>query len=143
MVNELTMSLSRLSFDQQQGALAVVQTIPTLTESQRAGERFNSGSEVRVHPSGKFVYSANRGHDSITAFRVDAQSGELSLIENEPVRGSWPRNFNLSPSGKWLLAAGRDSHTLAVFEIDQATGELQYTLNTVYVPSPICVTVGE
>lgn len=141
-VNELAMSLSVMGYDARAGELRVLQTIPTLSEQQAAGEVFNSGSEVRVHPSGRFVYSANRGHDSITAFAVDPATGRLSLIEQEPIRGAWPRNFNLAPSGKWLLAAGRDSNTLAVFAIDQQTGALRYTRNIASVPSPICVTVG-
>jgi 6-phosphogluconolactonase len=95
-----------------------------------------------VHPSGKFVYAANRGHDTITAFRIDQKSGLLSEIECEPVRGSWPRNFNLDPTGRWLLAAGRDSNNLAVFSIDVETGELTYTRTMVFSPSPICVVFG-
>ena len=142
-VNEMALTLSAFAYDAEQGKLTLLQTIRTLSESQKAGERHNSGSEVRVHPSGDFVYSANRGHDSITAFRIDPTTGQLAFIETEPIRGSWPRNFNLTPSGRWLLAAGRDSHTLSVFAIDSQTGELQYTLETASVPLPICVTVGE
>lgn len=138
-VKELTMSLSVFDWDADAGELTLRQTIPTLSEEQITGERTNSGSEVRVHPSGKFVYAANRGHDSITAFAVDESSGELTLIGQEPIRGSWPRNFNLDPSGRWLLAAGRDSNTLAVFEIDPTTGKLQYAREMASVPSPICV----
>lgn len=141
-VNELAMSLSVFDWDADAGELTLRQTIPTLSEEQKAGQQFNSGSEVRVHPSGRFVYSANRGHDTITAFAVDPSTGELSLIETEPIRGSWPRNFNLDPSGRWLLAAGRDSHTLAVFEIDREAGALQYMLETAHVPAPICVLVA-
>lgn len=140
-VNELAMTLSVLDWNADAGELTLRQTVPTLTEEQKAAEAFNSGSEVRVHPSGKFVYSANRGHDTITVFAVDQATGELSLVEREPVRGSWPRNFNLDPSGRWLLAAGRDSNTLAVFAIDQATGALGYKLETASVPAPICVVI--
>ncbi|MCA9010450.1 MAG: beta-propeller fold lactonase family protein, partial [Planctomycetaceae bacterium] len=99
-------------------------------------------SEIRVHPTGKFVYAANRGHDTITAFRVNAETGELSFIEREHVRGATPRNFNVDPTGKWLLAAGQDSHTLASFEIDQTTGELAYNASVVHAPSCICVLFG-
>ena len=94
---------------------------------------------ARVHPSGRFVYSANRGHDTITVFRVDQQTGELTVVERENVRGATPRNFNLDPSGQWLLAAGQSSHTLASFEVDQETGELSYTGSNVIAPSAICV----
>lgn len=138
-VNELAMTLSVFDWNANAGELTLRQTVPTLSDEQQSGEAFNSGSEVRVHPSGKFVYSANRGHDTITVFAVDQENGKLTQIEQEPIRGSWPRNFNLDPSGRWLLAAGRDSNTLAVFAIDQATGELQYTLETASVPAPICV----
>ena len=140
-VNELTMSLSTMSFDADQGTLKLKQTVPTLSKEQIASESFNSGSEVRVHPSGKFVYSGNRGHDSISAFSVDQASGELTLTQQEPIRGCWPRNFNLDPSGKWLLAAGAKSNTVAVFKVDQATGKLQYARSIASVPAPICVLV--
>lgn len=142
-VNELAMTVSTLGYDAGAGELTLLSTARALTPEQVNGERFNSGSEVRVHPSGKFVYSANRGHDTVSAFRIDQATGELTLVDNEPVRGSHPRNFNLDPSGRWLIAAGRDSHTLTVFEIDQETGELEYTLQSVYCPSPICVLFAE
>ena len=73
---------------------------------------------------------------------VDPDSGKLTLIEREPIRGSWPRNFNVDPTGKWLLAAGRDSNTIAVFDINSETGELTYTRTMVMVPTPICVLFG-
>ena len=140
-VNELAMSLSTMSFDADQGTLKLKQTVPTLSEEQISAELFNSGSEVRVHPSGNFVYSGNRGHDSISAFSVNQTTGELTLTQQEPIRGCWPRNFNLAPSGKWLLAAGAESNTLAVFKIDQGTGKLQYARAIASVPAPICVLV--
>ena len=130
-----------MDYDADQGTLTVTQNAPALSEEQIASEMFNSASEVRVHPSGKFLYSGNRGHDTISAFAIDQTSGKLSLIEQEPIRGCWPRNFNLDPSGKWLLAAGGHSHTLAVFKIDPQSGKLQYARSIASVPTPICVLV--
>ena len=75
----------------------------------------------------------------IAAFRIDPVSGELTFIEREAVRGSWPRNFNLDPTGKWLLAAGRNSNTISVFRTDPQTGGLIYTGKTVNCPTPICI----
>ncbi|MFG0263244.1 MAG: lactonase family protein, partial [Novipirellula sp. JB048] len=135
----LDLSVTMFDYDAKQGTMTPKQTIPTVPKSELAKERFKSGSEVRVHPNGKFVYAANRGHDTITAFKVDPTSGELSLIEREFIRGATPRNFNLDPSGKWLLAAGQASHTLASFVVDQETGELMYSQHVVFAPSPICV----
>ena len=88
-VNELDLSVTVFRYDADAGTLDAVQTISTLPEQLR--EVRSSGSEIRVHPSGKFIYAANRGHDTIAAFRIDPTSGELAFIEREPIRGSWPR----------------------------------------------------
>ena len=138
-LNELALSITCFNYDAKAGTMHPFQTIQTLTDEVKAKETFNSASEIRVHSSGKFVYSANRGHDSISVFRVDQATGKLSFVESEPIRGGWPRNFNIDPSGRWIVAAGRDSNTATVFRIDQETGELTFTRQTAVVPSPICV----
>ncbi len=143
LLNELDLSVTVFDYDAQSGTMKAKQTIPTVSKEELAKTRFASASEIRVHPSGDFVYAANRGHDTITAFRVDPQSGELTLIELEHVRGATPRNFNIDPSGKWLVAAGQDSHTLASFAIDRESGELAYNRSIVQVPSGICVLFGK
>lgn len=140
-VNELSMAVSSFAWDTEKGELKLLHTFPTLTKEQLAGEIFNSASEVRVHPSGKVVYAGNRGHDSITAFRIEADPGQLTPIDLEPIRGSHPRHFAVSPSGKWLLAAGRDSNTVAVFSINADDGSLLWTLESDYVPAPTCVLI--
>ncbi|TWU22181.1 6-phosphogluconolactonase [Novipirellula galeiformis] len=139
LLNELDLSVTMFDYDAKQGTMTPKQTIPTVAKSELAKERFTSASEIRVHPNGKFVYSANRGHDTITAFKVDPQNGELAVIEREFIRGATPRNFNLDPSGQWLLAAGQLSHTLASFAVNQETGELMFNQHVVFAPSPICV----
>lgn len=138
-LNELALSVTVFDYDAEAGEMTPVQTIETLSEEVKAKESFNSSSEIRVHPSGNFVYAANRGNDSITAYRVDAGSGKLSLIEVEPIHGAWPRNFNIDPTGKWLLAAGKNTNSVSVFRINQDTGELQFTMDAVAVPQSICV----
>jgi len=140
-LNELSLSITVFDYDAEQGEMTSVQTIATLSEEAKAKEIFNSASEIRVHPSGRFVYSANRGHDSVSVFRVE-DNGELSLVEIESIRGGWPRNVNLDPSGKWLIAAGRDSNTATVFSIDADSGELTFIRETQSVPTPICVLFG-
>jgi len=141
-LNELALSVTVFDYDPAAGEMKPVQTIATLPESVKSKERFNSASEIRVHPSGRFVYSANRGNDTITVFAVDPSTKQLALVEVEPIRGAWPRNFNLDPTGRWLLAAGRNTDSVSVFEIDPETGELQFTLDAIDVPTPICVAFG-
>ena len=140
-LNELALSISVFDYNADQGSMSIKQTIPTVSSEQLAKEKFKSCSEIRVHPNGKFVYAANRGHDSITVFGVNA-AGKLTVIENESIRGATPRNFNLDPSAKWLLAGGQDSHTLASFEVDESTGEITYNRSIISTPAPICVLFG-
>lgn len=137
-LNELTLTINVFHYDQISGKFHGVQNIETLPLELK-DRHLNSAAEIRVHPTGKFVYSSNRGHDSISVFRFHPQKNQLEFVERESVRGAWPRNFNIDPSGKWLLAAGQHSNTLAVFEINQTTGELTYARQIVNLPAPICV----
>ena len=142
LLNELALSVTTFAYDAENGTTKRLTTTPALPDGVKAKENFNSSSEILVHPNGKFVYSASRGHDSVTAYRASA-NGELTVTEVESIRGSWPRNINLDPSGRWLLAAGAHSNTVSVFKIDQENGELQFqTRGIVGVPGPICVLFG-
>ena len=140
-LNELALSISVFDYDSQQGSMKIKQTIPTVSEEEKAAEQFTSCSEIRVHPNGQFVYAANRGHDTITVFKV-LESGELQEAQNEHIRGATPRNFNLTPDARWLLAGGQDSHTLACFAVDSETGRITYNRSVISTPSPICVLFG-
>lgn len=137
-LNELDLTVSLFDWRSDTGTMELRQTVPTVEPLELTGLRQKSCSEIRLHPNGRFVYAANRGHDSITVFAI-AEDGSLTAIQNESVRGATPRNFNLDPSGKWLLAAGQDSHTLASFSVDAETGKLTYNASVISTPSPICI----
>lgn len=140
LLNEFTLSISTFEYNKIEGLATLSHVTAALDEQAKSQEAFNSASEILVHPSGKFVYSANRGHDSVSVFSSNKTTGQLMLKEVEHVRGSFPRNINLDQTGKWLFAAGQHSNTLSVFAIDQQTGLLQYqTGNTVNLPEPTCV----
>lgn len=144
LLNELTLSVTTFTYDPQTGMTEQLTTTPALSETVKAKEAFNSSSEILVHPNGKFVYSANRGHDSVTAYTAEGDTGLLEVLEVEPVRGSWPRNINLDPAGKWLLAAGAHSNTVSVFAIDPENGWLTFqTRGVITVPNPICIVFRE
>lgn len=136
-INEMDLTITAFEYHSARGELTSIQTISTLapqTESKNW-----STAEVQVHPSGKFVYGSNRGHDSIAAFKVDSATGKLTYLENEPTLGKTPRNFGIDPTGKYLIAANQNSDTLAVFRIDQQSGELNPTGIIVEAPKPVCV----
>ncbi|MGH9310495.1 MAG: lactonase family protein, partial [Vicinamibacterales bacterium] len=137
-INEMHCTITAFSVDPKTGALKAVQTISTLPEG-RGVEKGFSTAEVQVHPSGRFLYGSNRGHDSVAVFTIDQKTGQLTLVEHEPTGGSTPRNFGIDPTGAFLLAANQRSDSVLVFRIDQKTGALTDTGHKVEVGSPACV----
>jgi 6-phosphogluconolactonase len=133
--NELTSSVTVFTFNEEKGTLAPLQTISTLPDDFKGS---NSTAECVIHPSGKFLYVSNRGHDSIAMFTIE-RKGTLKPLGHEPTRGKTPRNFAVEPGGQFLLAANQSSNSVAVFRIDQETGRLSATGQVVEVPSPVCV----
>lgn len=134
-INELTSTLTTYAWDAGAGTLTAKGTVSTLPEGF-TGE--NTTAEVAVHPTGRFVYGSNRGHDSIAAFRV-GESGALTMVGTYPTGGASPRHFAIDPSGEFLLAANQRSDSITVFRIDQQTGALKDTGERAKVPSPVCI----
>ena len=95
-------------------------------------------AEVQVHPSGKFLYGSNRGHNSIAIFSI-AADGKLTFVGTESTRGKWPRNFGIDPTGQWLIAANQNSNDIAVFKIDVKTGKLTPVGDMISLSAPVCV----
>jgi len=140
LLNELSLSVTTFSWDAESGTTEKLSVTPAISEETKAGENFNSAAEILVHPSGEFVYSSNRGHDTVSVYDADPATGKLSVIQVQPIRGAFPRNINLSPDARWLLAAGADSNTVSVHALDEETGKLTYQRgHIINVPSPICI----
>jgi 6-phosphogluconolactonase len=139
-LNELAMSVSCFEVNGD-GTMKLVHTEPTLSEEEKAGEVFNSASEIRIHPNGEFIYTANRGNDSISVFHVKTKSFSFARQQLVSVHGTWPRNFNLTPDGKWLLAAAAYTNSVSVFAINQDDGTLTFQGRPTFVPGAICVSV--
>ena len=96
-------------------------------------------AHIAIHPSGRWVYASNRGHDSIAVFAVSEDDGSLSRSEIMPTGGETPRNFQIDPTGTLLLAGNQDSDSVVAFNIDQATGCLSRTGAKTMVPSPVAL----
>ena len=135
-INEMANTITAFAYDPAKGTLTEIQTISTLPADFR-GKSYTA--EVQVHPSGKFVYGSNRGHDSIAIFAASPETGKLSLVGIEPTQGKNPRNFAIDPTGTYLLAENGDSSTIVVFGIDAQSGKLKPTGQTVRVPKPVCI----
>jgi 6-phosphogluconolactonase len=91
-----------------------------------------------VHPSGKFLYGSNRGHNTIAVFSISSK-GTVALVDNVDTQGRTPRNFGIDPTGSFLLALNQSSNSVVVFRIDKKTGRLSPTGQTVETPGPMCV----
>jgi len=129
-VNELDASVGAFAFDATAGTLTALQTVSALP-ADYDGRRW--ASDVHMHPSGRFLYAANRAHDSLAIFAVDADSGRLSPCGHHPVLGRTPRTFTLDPEGRFLFVANQDTASVATLAIDQQTGALS-AVGTLPVP---------
>jgi 6-phosphogluconolactonase len=136
-INEMGMTVTAYTWDSKTGEMKPIDTISTLPPGVEMSNL--STAEVVVHPSGKFLYGSNRGHDSIAIFSIDPATGKLTPQGHVPTGGKTPRNFNVDPTGKWLLAANQNSGTIHVFRIDEKTGKLTPNGEVIEVPTPVCV----
>lgn len=116
--NEKGNSITAWRFDPETGLKAgeILSTLPT------GFTGMNSTADVKVHPSGKFVWVSNRGHDSLAGFAID-ERGKLSPLGHTPTE-KVPRSFEVDPDGRYLFSAGENSGRLAVYRIDLDTGKL-------------------
>ncbi len=126
----------------------------TLVVLRREGDRFvrasscstlpeghtghSQASAIRVSPSGRYVFTSNRGHDSIAVLAFDAAASSARLVRVEPALGREPRDFVLAPDGEHLLVADQDSGTVVTFRWDEAAASLT-PVSTVGVPTPVCL----
>ena len=135
-VSEMHSSVTAFSADLKKGTFHPLHTLSTLPSTFKGQ---NDDAEVEVHPSGKFVYTSNRGHDSIAVFAVDATKGTLTLVDHTPTQGKTPRNFAIDPTGRLLFAENQESDRIVVFHIDEKTGKLTPTGKVLEVGQPVCV----
>ncbi len=135
-INELDSTITVYDYDRDSGRLAPTQTVSTLPENF---DGHNQSSDIHLHPSGRFLYGANRGHDSIAVFAVDAKNGRLTATAHESTRGHWPRNFAVDPSGAYLLAANERSGTIHSFAVDRDSGQLEHMGQACAIPKPVCI----
>jgi 6-phosphogluconolactonase len=118
--NEQGGSVTAYALDSKAGTLRPLQTVSTLPKDFNGT---NACAEIRIHPSGKFLYVSNRGHDSIACFALD-EEGKVSATSQEPTEKT-PRSFDLDPAGKYLFAAGESSGKLIAYNVDSKNGQMK------------------
>jgi 6-phosphogluconolactonase len=135
-INELASTITAMDYDPERGVLKKIQTVSALPKGFK-GDSWTA--EVQVHPSGKFLYGSNRGHDSIVAFAIDPKTGELSYVGHATHNIKTPRNFAIDPTGAFLLVGSQGADSIVVFRLDPKTGALTPTETVVDVPAPVCL----
>jgi 6-phosphogluconolactonase len=135
-VNERQSSLSCYRYDAGTADISLVHTIATIPADYTMN---NSPADVHVHPNGKFVYSSNRGHNSIAIFRIDEASGRMTLVDIVSTQGATPRGFNFEPDGRFLLVGNQGTGNVVTFAVNGETGKLTPTGAKAEVPRPVCI----
>jgi 6-phosphogluconolactonase (cycloisomerase 2 family) len=131
-IQEEASNLVFFHYNQERGSLAAQQTVSTLPAGF-AGTSF--ASEILISPDGRFLYAANRLHDSIATFSIAAE-GRLARIGEVSTMGDYPVQCRIDPSGYFLYACNRHSDSITCFKVDRETGLLAFTGNYTAVGSP-------
>jgi 6-phosphogluconolactonase len=135
-VTEFSGEVMAYSWDPIPGALKHIQTVSARADVLGL---VGGGSEMALHPNGKFLYAGHRGSDIITVFAIDSAKGTLTKVQQEPTRGMAPRGFGIDPTGKFLVVANEVTDTVIAFEVDATSGKLAPTYTVLKVDSPTCV----
>jgi 6-phosphogluconolactonase len=136
--NELNSTVTALAYDAKAGTFQEIESQSTLPAGFTGN---NAGADVHVSPDGRFVYTSNRGDNSLAVFQIAPADGRLTLVQHVSTQGNWPRNFALDPSGRVLLVANQNSNDVFTYTIDKQTGKLTPTGKSMSVPSPMFVEV--
>ncbi|GGB93407.1 hypothetical protein GCM10011325_21010 [Dyadobacter sediminis] len=134
LLNELDATLTSCTIGKD-GVIAAVKTYPTIP-ADFSGT--NTSSAIHLHPNGKFVYVSNRGHNSVTGFKINS-NGELEMVDQQTKSIATPRDFNIDPSGKFMIIANQSTDNLVVYDVDASTGKFTFRQESIAVKLPICV----
>lgn len=136
LLTELTSEVVVLDYDAASGSFTEKQYIAALPEDFT---ETNDASAIHISADGRFIYTGNRGHNSIAVFEVNTDTGGITFIEHTPTGGAWPRDFVLDPSEAFIVAANQHTGNLVLFARDQETGKLTQLDSEVAVPEAVCV----
>jgi 6-phosphogluconolactonase len=135
-VQELSNEVVAFKWDAQKGELTQFQQVKTLPADFTAQ---STAAEIAIRRDGKFLYTSNRGHDSLVVYSIDERSGELTLQQRVPSRGKVPRYFTFDPTEKWLVVSNQEGGNVTVFSVDRNSGELKAVGEPVVLARPMAV----
>jgi 6-phosphogluconolactonase len=136
LINEMNSTVTVFAYDAATGALQEIQTTSALPPDHQGR---NSSSEIDVHPSGRWLYVSNRGHDSVVLFDIDPTHGTLTYKAAQSSAGKTPRHFGFTPDAKHLVVGNQETGTLLTCRIDEQSGRLTPLEGLPEVPQPACI----
>jgi 6-phosphogluconolactonase len=120
LLDELDAALHVFAWDAARGTLKLAQSTTTLPAGF-SGKPW--AADLHLTPDGRYLYASERTSSTLSAFKVDAATGQLQPLGQTPTEKG-PRGFAIDPSGRYLIAAGQESHSISLYAIDAATGAL-------------------
>jgi len=123
-LNEEASTLDYMTYDPASGALTLQQTVSTLPPGYQGTDYT---SEVHVSADGRFVYAANRLHNSIAVLAIDPGDGTVTWLKEFWTQGDYPRYFGIEPFGNFLYVCHSRSDNITTFGVDRGTGHLEFT----------------
>ena len=136
LVGELTSEIVVLAYNAADGSFKTVQTVSSIPDTHTT---FNSGSAVRVTEDGRYLYSSNRGHNSIAVYAINEHGDSIERIQLIASEGDTPRDFALDPTEQFVVVGHQSSDKLTLFERNAETGLLSLLQKDVYAPECVCV----
>ena len=134
-LSELTSEIFVLKYKLDENSL--FDNIQTISSTCPEYKGSKSGAAIRIHPSNKFLYTSDRGNNSINLFSI-LQDGKLKYLKSFSCNGDCPRDLNIDFSGNFLFCANQKSNNISIFSINKVTGELNFiTSQEVYSPTAV------
>ncbi|MBS9338002.1 lactonase family protein [Fructobacillus parabroussonetiae] len=134
LLGELSSLLSVLKYNEEDGSFEHLMTAPTIPSDW---DDHNGAAAIRVSSDGRFIYTSNRGHDTIAVFKVSNLGAEIELIQNISVEGSFPRDMALDPEEKFLVVPNQETDNVTVFARDEESGELRLVQKDFAIPEGV------
>lgn len=132
LVNEISNNI--MVFKYNEGCFSLIQVIHCIP---RHFKGFSSASAIRLTSTGEHLFVSNRGHNSIAMYRVNKETGKISLLYMVHT-GKEPRDFNILDD-KYLIIGCQGDNMLQVMTFDEQNEKLLLSDSSIELPAPVCI----
>jgi 6-phosphogluconolactonase len=141
-IGEIESLVTICGYDPGTGAMWTLDSVPTVPGDAEPG---NAPSGLALSPDARFLYAANRGHDSIAIFAVHDGGALLQQAEwfqvGEP-QTMLPWDLRFDRDGQVLYVANQLAGTVLTCAVDPANGTLRQAGTALRVPGAATVALA-